>query len=296
MSKPGFVVLPGPILANRTTMHLGGQALAEIRIDDPLHLDDLPEALDVIGGRAEILGGGSNIIAADGELPLTLLTVADKEITPGEEVDGRILLHAQAGARLPALLNMAARCGLSGLEGLAGIPGSVGGALSMNAGSYGVEVWSAVSSVQIFSLEHGVLECKPSDFTFGYRHCRPVRPIGLFLFTAATFALTPGAGNAVREKMRALLETKRSTQPVGSKSAGCVFKNPEGASAGKLLDAAGMKGKTLGGMSYSPVHANFMVNSGRGTSAEALELLELGREAVWKTHGIRLETEVRLWP
>ncbi len=295
MSRKGFSILPGPVLARRTTMGLGGAALVEIRVEDPLCLDDLPDALRNLGGRVETLGGGSNIIAADGELPLTLISVAGKEIRVESEARGRVAVRAEAGARLPALLNALAKAGLSGLEGLSGIPGSVGGALAMNAGSYGVEVWSAVTSVQVFTLGRGTLEMYPEDFAFGYRNCA-LKTGGPFLITAASFSLATTESGAVRARMREIMLRKRATQPVGEKSAGCVFKNPAGASAGKLLDEAGLKGKGLGGMSYSELHANFMINNGHGTSDEALELLELGRDAVWARHGIRLENEVRIWP
>ncbi len=298
MSMKGFSILPGPLLARRTTMGLGGVALAEIRVEDPLRLDDLPDTLRGIGGRVETLGGGSNIIAGDGELPITLLTLGCKEIRVLGEDGGQVFVRAEGGARLPALLGALAKAGLSGLEGLAGIPGSVGGALAMNAGSYGVEVWSAVTSIQVFTREANTRERLPEAFEVGYRHCalKGLAPDERFLVTAATFALTPTDSVLVRERMRKCLEKKRVTQPVGARSAGCVFKNPPGASAGKLLDEAGMKGQAVGGMSYSSLHAAFMINSGRGTSAEALELLEMGREAVRRTHGIHLETEVRIWP
>ncbi len=296
MSAQGFSILPGPLLARRTSMGLGGHALAEIRVEDPARLDNLPEALQRIGGRPEILGGGSNIIAADGSLPLCLLSLADETVLPGREIHGRVELRAGGGARLPVLLAVAARLGLSGLEGLSGIPGSVGGAVAMNAGSYGVEIFSRLARAQVFGQSAGLLERGPEGFAYGYRHCALRGNTGFFLIASATFLLTPSNPKTVRAAIRETLKKKRATQPVAARSAGCVFKNPAGTSAGKLLDEAGMKGRAVGGMRFSTLHANFMLNTGLGTGAQALELLEMGREAVFRRHGLRLETEVRLWP
>ncbi|MEG6505962.1 UDP-N-acetylmuramate dehydrogenase [Nitratidesulfovibrio sp. 1201_IL3209] len=300
-------VLDGPVLAHRTTLRLGGRALAEARAAGPGDLDGLPEALARLGGEPRMLGCGSNILADDGELPVVVVTLEDggpfdaaPEVT-GETEDGRVLVRVGAAQRLPRLVSRLSAWGLCGMEGLAGIPGAVGGAVAMNAGSYGCECGAALHSVSVFSPALGHVTLGRERFRYGYRHFEVLdaagSPLdGWFLVTSATFALTRCDSAVVHAAMRGNYLKKKATQPVLAHSAGCVFRNPSTDNpAGKLLDAAGLKGHRIGGMAFSSMHANFMVNEGNGTAKEAFSLLQLARVAVSERFGIDLELEVKVW-
>lgn len=302
-----LTVLDGPVLAHRTTLRLGGRALAEVRAAGPEDLDGLPEALARLGGEPRMLGCGSNILADDGELPVVVVTLAgdgpfgvEPQIT-GETEDGRVLVRVGAAQRLPRLLARLAAWGLGGMEGLAGIPGGVGGAVAMNAGSYGCECGSALHAVTVFSPALGHATLGPERFRYGYRHFSVLDTAGApmdswFLVTSATFALTRGDGAAIHAAMRGNYLKKKATQPVLAHSAGCVFRNPSPQNpAGKLLDAAGLKGYRIGGMSFSEMHANFMINEGAGTAKDAFSLLQFAKVAVSERFGIDLEMEVKVW-
>jgi UDP-N-acetylmuramate dehydrogenase len=167
----------------------------------------------------------------------------------------------------------------------------------MNAGSYGVSIGERVHSVEIFSPLLGLRELPATDFTFSYRSCRLRDHEGWYLITGVTLAMTKGERALIRERMREVYAKKRAGQPVTARSAGCVFKNPAPQDpAGRLLEQAGLKGMSRGGMRFSTVHANFLVNEGVGSSEQALELIELAKDRVYQESGHRLETEVRLWP
>lgn len=297
VSQDGLIIFDSPSLAERTTIRLGGEAIAEVRICGLSGLERLPGLLSRIGGRVCVMGEGSNIIARHGKLPLLLLSLAlEEEPRIVEDRNGRVLLSVPASMRLPALLAYAAGLGLSGLESLCGIPGSVGGAVAMNAGSFGAEIGPLVRSIRLFSPLWGLAERKSEDFVFAYRSCEPCGHTGWFLVCAVTLELTRDDKDAIRARMRDVYARKQQSQPVTARSAGCVFKNPApDAPAGRLLEEAGLRGKRLGGMAFSPVHANFLVNEGNGTFEQAMELIETAREKVRGRSGRELELEVRLW-
>ncbi len=277
-----------PLLKELTTLGLGGTALAQAVLRAESDLDALGRFLEQSGGRPFVLGGGSNLLAEDHDLDLTLLAVRNAG-TP--ERDGRVL-RCGAGLRLPSLIKFCEEAGLAGLEPLAGIPGAVGGAVAMNAGSYGAEIKDVLSRVRLWTPQRGLFWVQAGDCSFGYRRFSPPEGTGRPLVWEAEFALTPADPDAVRARVRETLEKKKAAQPIAARSAGCVFKNPEGRSAGKLLDEAGFKGRRLGNMGFSELHANFLVNLGGGRSAEALELLETARAAVLERFGTRLDLEV----
>lgn len=292
-------VLPGPLLAQRTTLRLGGKALAEVALRQADDAAELPGVLAGIGGRPAVLGQGSNILAADGELPLAL-------VRPGEEPAPRVVrwepaevvVRAEAGTDLRRLLGFARGQGYSGLEGLTGIPGSVGGAVAMNAGSYGCETARVLSRTLLYSERFGLAWRLPGQFASGYRRFDPYpgADAGLWLVLAAEFRLRRDESGAVRQRMKEVFARKFATQPLKAHTAGCVFKNPAGESAGRLLDACGFRGRRLGNMGFSPLHANFLENLGQGAAAEALELIAQARAAVRERFGLDLELEVKLWP
>lgn len=302
------MIRPGPLLRERTTMGLGGVALAEVTPGNEADLEKIPEALAKLGGTALVLGGGSNYIFADGELPLVVLSLDYQTFgfkphyvgTVESEAGEKVLVRVGGAARLPGVLRCLAKMRLSGLEGLAGIPGTIGGAVAMNAGSFGCETLQCVHSVRLFTPEHGIIVVERDACEPIYRHCDFIvngkKLNSWFLVLDAVLALSPGAA-APEETIKDVLTRKCTAQPVSAKSAGCVFKNPApGVSAGKLLDEAGFKGKSLGGISFSVKHANFLVNNGQGQSIEAVALLAEARREVAARTGYVLQLEARLWP
>ena len=306
-------VLPGPRLAERTTLRLGGRARAELRLESPEDCHALADELTRLEASPPhimVLGWGSNLLAADEELPLVVLSQAGAEPElAGAAENGRQRVRVRGGLMLPKLITWAAARGLSGLEGLAGIPGTVGGAVAMNAGSYGRQMAELLTAVRLWTLQDGLAWIGPEGWTAGYRHFQPLTvagatgattagPAEFWLVAEAELTLTVDDAERVKAAVAEVLAKKKATQPVSAATCGCVFKNPEGPcagqSAGRMLDACGFKGKHLGGMAFSALHANFLVNEGRGTARAARELINQAREAVAGRFGVNLELEVRV--
>lgn len=291
-------ILHSPKLSERTSLRLGGSAVAEITVREAVDVLRLNESCLALGGSPWVMGRGSNVLAHDGELPVVLIRPA---FCGGpscrDETEKTVLVRVGSGVRLAGLLGYCAREGLSGLEGLCGIPGTVGGAVAMNAGSFGCETCGRLHSVRVYSPAVGIQDVSAQFIDFSYRHMEITGLNTWFVIVQATFALTRDAMNGITKTMRRNFFQKKSTQPVTAWTAGCAFKNPSPQQhAGMLLEQAGMKGKKLGGMAFSPVHANFLVNEGSGTATAALELLEMAREAVLAHSGIQLEREIQVIP
>ena len=290
-----------PKLASLTSLHLGGRALALVAFSGVRDLDALPETLARIGGKVVSLGGGTNILAPDEQLPVTLLHCEmrdDPEIL--DEQEGRVLLRAAAGMKLPRLLAWCSRRGLSGREGMAGVPGDVGGAIAGNAGAHGMDMGSLLQRVTIFSPETGLLTLERDRFRSAYRSFSLSEMTGeWFVIVEAVLELHRSDPESVRAIVRNNVARKLRVQPVRSWSAGCLFKNPSSEesplSAGRLLDEAGFRGKRIGGMCLSPMHANFLVNEGNGSAEAALRLVHEAREAVFRLFGVSLHPEVKIW-
>lgn len=291
----GLKVLPGPLLSERTTLKLGGPALAEVHIGHDRDLDELPAVLEKAGGRPIVLGWGSNILASDETLPVVLLRVPEggsPRIT--HESGERVTVQVDAGMRLPRLLAWCAKQGLSGLEGLVGIPGSLGGAVAMNAGSFGCEMAQVLSRTLLFSPCCGLRWVDREDVRMEYRFFAPRTYDDYFIVLGAELELTRADAPLINEAMSRWMDKKLATQPIKAASAGCVFKNPEGDAAGRLLDEAGFRGKGLGGMIFSELHANFMVNTGGGRADQAFELIAQARDEVVRRFGVGLKLEVKV--
>ncbi|WP_272699304.1 UDP-N-acetylmuramate dehydrogenase [Desulfovibrio sp. Fe33] len=286
-------LIPNPLLSERTTLRLGGPAAVEAVVREEPDLDELSAFLSREALPPFVIGAGSNLLAGDGPLELALVRVADCPGPERVERDGStIIVRCGAGLRLPGLLGWAQKAGFSGMEGMTGIPGTVGGAMAMNAGSYGVEIGELITRVRVWTPSGGLVWLNRSQCAFGYRSFSLTDLPGKFLVWEVELALGDSEPKAVRSAMRDVYRKKKATQPVTARSAGCVFKNPPEQSAGRLLDKAGMKGARLGGMAFSEIHANFLVNLGSGTAADALELMEMGRKRVEELFGTTLEPEV----
>jgi len=242
-----------------------------------------------IGWRA--LGSGSNVLADDAEHHYVVLSLSEmkgKVTFAGERVS------VSAGYSLPRLCIDVARQGLSGIEGLGGIPGTVGGALWMNAGAYGHEIGTVTETVRV-AREGKVVDVAGDSIKWNYRHTSFSDGE---LLLGATLRLTPDEPERIKARMDDAKSRRLATQPHGSRSAGCFFKNPPASTigTGKIIDELGMKGARRGTAIVSPVHANFIVTEGEDAKAEdALALAEEIRERVRREQGIELEYEVELW-
>lgn len=291
-----LTITHNPSLATRTTLRLGGTAIAEVVLTEAVDCCRLEAALKEWGGQPVILGGGSNTLAADGTLPIVLIrphfTHPARIVA---EADKTVYVRVGAGVRLPRLIGQCAAWGLSGLEGLCGIPGAVGGAVAMNAGSFGTEIGPLLHSVRIFAPGRGIVDVDATYLRCAYRSLTIEGLNGVFLLIQVTFALTRKTRSGITQAMRHNFFKKKSTQPLTAQSAGCIFKNPApDMPAGLLLDRAGFRGKKLGGMAFSALHANFLINEGTGSAAAAFELMGQAREAVLSRFSVHLVPEVRL--
>ncbi|WP_319762219.1 UDP-N-acetylmuramate dehydrogenase [Maridesulfovibrio sp.] len=287
-------LLHKPSMAQLTSLGIGGNARVLAKVRDEAGLDELSRFVEREGSGLIAIGEGSNLLAGDGELNLALVQIACRSKAEALISGTRVL--APADMRLPGLLATLIKNGLSGMEGLAGIPGSVGGSVAMNAGSYGTDMQSSVKRVRLWTPSKGLFWKDTADLEWGYRHFSIGQNNGseddFFLVWEVEFELTRSTEEEVRGRIKNNFEKKKSTQPVTAKTAGCVFKNPEGYSAGRLLDEAGFKGKKIGGMGFSEMHANFLENKGNGTAAQALELMDQASEAVAEKFGVTLKPEV----
>jgi UDP-N-acetylmuramate dehydrogenase len=281
----------GRRFAELTSLRVGGE------IDWLLIPETESQAASVVGALEEagvawrVLGAGSNVLADDREH--RYVVVSTREVKGGAKFDGE-RVSVSAGFSLPRLCVEAARHGLSGIEGLGGIPGTVGGALWMNAGAYGHEIGQVVESVRV-AREGKVVEVKGSEVQWNYRHTSFKEGE---LLLGCTLTLKADDPEAIKARMDEAKQKRFATQPHGARSAGCFFKNPPGSgiSTGKMIDEMGLKGERRGGALVSPVHANFIVTDGEGARAsDALALAEEIRERFRREHGIELEYEVELW-
>jgi UDP-N-acetylmuramate dehydrogenase len=281
----------GKRFAELTSLRVGGAIDWVLSPETEAQAAALVHEMDQEGIGWRALGSGSNILADDGDHHYVVMSL--KELKGELEFDGE-RVSVPAGYSLPRLCIDVGRQGLSGIEGLGGIPGTVGGALWMNAGAYGHEIGTVTETVRI-AREGQVVQIAGSDVQWNYRHTSFKEGE---LLLGATLRLTPDDPEKIRARMEDAKSRRMATQPHGSRSAGCFFKNPPAGmtGTGKMIDEMGMKGSRRGSAVISPVHANFIVTEGEGARAEdALALAEEVRERVKREHGIELEYEVELW-
>lgn len=248
-------------------------------------------ALEDTGVAWRVLGAGSNVLADDREHRYVVVSM--REVKGESRFDGE-RVSVSAGFSLPRLCVEAARQGLSGIEGLGGIPGTVGGALWMNAGAYGHEIGEVVETVRV-ARGGKVAQVPGRDVKWNYRHTSFKEGE---LLLGCTLRLKSDEPEKIKARMDEAKQKRFATQPHGARSAGCFFKNPPGTgfSTGKMIDEMGLKGERRGGALVSPVHANFIVTEGEGAKAsDALALAEEIRGRFRREHGIELEYEVELW-
>jgi len=275
-------------LARHTSWQVGGPA---DRFYLPADADDLAACLATLPAGEPVfwLGLGSNLLVRDGGIRGTVIST--RNVLGAVEALGRGRIRAEAGVACAKVARFAAKHDLVGAEFLAGIPGTVGGALAMNAGAWGGETWPHVDTVETVDRSGRRRERPVADFSFGYRTLEG--PADEW-FIAATFVFEEGDGAASRERIRALLAQRGRTQPTGTKSCGSVFRNPPGDHAARLIEAAGLKGKREGGAGVSEKHANFIINHGHATAADIETLIGRVAAEVERRFGIRLQPEVRI--
>lgn len=281
-------------LAPFTTIGTGGKAAILVTVASSPALVQVLGKLAAAGSPWVCLGAGSNLLVSDGGYPGVVIKLDDsfhyaEGLSSGGGPQSRHLTVG-AGAYLARLAAVSAEAGLSGLESACGIPGSLGGGVAMNAGAHGWSLADVVKDVEIASTA-GVRWVPAEALEWGYRFCRlPASAI----VTAARLELTAGDPVRILERHRSLLRQRRITQPRGVRTFGSVFKNPSQDTAGRLLEAAGLKGVRRGGAEVSTVHANFVANLGDATTADVLALMSMMRQGVQRVSGIILEPEVTL--
>jgi len=298
MSRPDAVETDYP-LERLTTVRTGGPAEFFARVPDEGVLTELLAWARREGHEVGVVGSGSNLLIADAGVR-GLVIKLDGELATIEQDGTR--LRCGGGARLPAASAFAARSGLAGLEFGVNIPGTVGGAVRMNANAYGGELGRVLEWVDVVSAE-GPERRSPDQLGFAYR--RSNLAIGEVV-VRASFRLAPAEPEAVKATLADMRGRRRAAQPSGIKTFGSTFKNPddaraEGRSAGQLLDAAGCRGLQVGGARFSEKHANFVENPGEATTADVLALMAEGRRRVFDRFGVVLEPEVQTlgpvaWP
>jgi UDP-N-acetylmuramate dehydrogenase len=290
--------LRGRLLANepmcrRVTWRTGGAA---DRAYVPADLEDAAQFLRSLpaGEPVYLIGLGSNLLVRDGGIRGTVMLMHSSHAAM--RMDGA-LVYAEARAASPKVARYAATHGYVGAEFLAGIPGTVGGALAMNAGCYGSETWDRVERVLMLCRSGEMRERKPGDFDIAYRHVA-LRAAELGTdewFAAAWFGFDRGDSATARRRIKQLLQQRIGSQPLALPNAGSVFRNPPGDHAARLIEACGLKGYAIGGARVSEKHANFIVNAGgRGSAADIESLIEHVRQAVIARHGVELIAEVRI--
>jgi UDP-N-acetylmuramate dehydrogenase len=267
------------------------------RVYVPADLADLAEFLKGLpaGEPLWLVGLGSNLLVRDGGLrgTVVLLHGALRELRL-ERWDMRdAVLYAEAGVASPKVARFAAVHDLEGAEFLAGIPGTVGGALAMNAGCFGRETWEIVEKVLTVDRGGNLRERKPSDYQVAYRHVALMAGSEEW-FAAAWLRLPAGDGALARQRIKELLQRRIASQPLGEPNAGSVFRNPPGNFAARLIEDCGLKGYRVGGAMVSPKHANFIVNTGGASASDIEAVIEHCRLTVAARRGVALECEVRI--
>lgn len=281
----GSLLLNEP-LAKYTSWRVGGSAE---RMYIPADRQDLCDFIKALPTAEPVfwMGLGSNLLVRDGGIRGTVVNTKGrlKEM----RLIGTGLVYVEVGVPCAHVARFCGEHGLSGAEFLAGIPGTMGGALKMNAGAFGGETWGIVKNVETIDVDGQVKQRDPEQFTVGYRS---VKGVDGEWFLAATLSLEAGDVVASQQKIKNLLEHRAKTQPTNQPSCGSVFRNPPDDFAARLIEQSGLKGYAIGGACVSEKHANFIVNTGNATAADIESLIMHVQQEVEQQQGVRLQTEV----
>jgi UDP-N-acetylenolpyruvoylglucosamine reductase len=290
---PETKVLREESLAARTTLRVGGPARIYC---EPAHRPDLQAMLRVVHREKTpfvMLGRGSNLLIPDQGVEAVVICLQHPYWHSFELIDDH-RVRVGAGLRLKNLCGLANKAGLAGFEFLEGIPGNVGGALRMNAGAMGGWMFDVVEEVELVSHAGEFQTRRRESMQVDYRHCAELETAIAVAAILRAASVRPADDADIRRQIDTYRDKRHKTQP-REPSAGCMFKNPPGDSAGRLIDAAGLKGQRVGGAEVSAVHANFVINRGGATSADVIELVRRIRERVRLSSGVVLEPEVMLY-
>lgn len=278
------------IMAGHTSLRVGGPVSCLLR---PLDLAGLQTAVQVLNQNHYpyfILGRGTNLLVQDAGIRAVAISL-EQGFSQVECIDPSGRVKAGAGLRLSRLLRFCLQQSLSGLEFIAGIPGSVGGALRMNAGTHAGEMADVCEAVHLLLSDGALVRLARAQLPFSYRRLE-LPPASVVV--EAEFLLTPSSREQIRQRIRSLLVVRKEKQPWRLPSAGSVFKNPPGDFAGRLIEAVGLKGVRIGDAQISPKHANFIVNRGQARSRDILALIQLAQEKVSQEFGVQLELEIEV--
>lgn len=275
-------------MAQHTSWQVGGPADVLFM---PSNLQELADYLRSVPSQTSIFwcGLGSNILVRDGGIRGVVIA-PQKLFNHIERLDD-CLLRAEAGVSCASLARFSARANLSGIEFLAGVPGTIGGALAMNAGCHGGETWPHVAAVELIDRQGNVSLIPASEFEYGYRYV--VLPKDHW-FVAGHFALESGSKENSLQKIRELLDYRSATQPINEPSAGSTFRNPPGDYAARLIEASGLKGYKMGGACVSSKHANFIINQGNASAHDIEQLIYYVQAEVKRKQNVALILEVKI--
>ncbi|MGC8781812.1 MAG: UDP-N-acetylmuramate dehydrogenase [Anaerolineae bacterium] len=312
----GIAVATAEPLARHTTFHIGGPADLYVAVDRIARLERLAETAAAHALPFTVLGGGSNILVSDRgirglvianqarDFGLTLADIGLEEPTdrvPLTDDTGPVVVAA-AGAALAGLARWTVKQGWAGLEWAVSIPGTVGGAVIGNAGAHGGDIAGTLAWALVWHAGQGRARLTADELAFTYRSSRLKQQLAAGdpppVVLAAGFRLTPGDAAAIAARADAFLARRRATQPT-EPSAGSIFRNPPGDHAGRLIEAAGLKGERIGGAQISPRHANFIVNVAQATATDVVALIDLCRRRVFDLFGVELVPEIQFlgdWP
>lgn len=284
------------LLAPFTSFGIGGPADAVVTVDNGPELGRLLQFFADNGLKSRLIGKGSNLLVSDEGFAGVILLFG-KSLSGinllEESTSGMVRIQVGAGCSLARLLRFCTAGGYSGLEFCAGIPGSLGGAVVMNAGAWGGEIADVITSLTVYSLQSGEEVLSAEELDFRYRLWKNQgKGAGKRMVLATDILLQKGERETIQERCREYLQQRKKKQPKIHKNAGSFFKNPPRDSAGRLIEAAGLKGKCCGGAMISPVHANFLVNTGAASAADVRTLMDIVVKTVRDVNGIELQPEV----
>lgn len=276
------------MMAKHTSWRVGGAADHYYK---PVDLDDLCIFLSQLPADEPLtwVGLGSNLLVRDGGIRGTVISTSG--LLNKLSLQDDMTLYVEAGVSCAKVARFAARANLTGVEFLAGIPGTMGGALAMNAGAFGGETWNRVENVTTLTRDGKRVVHDRDEYQIAYRSVQG--PTDEW-FVATTLSLEKGDVDAGQKQIKQLLAKRAESQPTKQASCGSVFRNPQGDHAARLIETAGLKGHCIGGACVSEKHANFIINTGKATAAEIEALIEKVADSVQQQHGIRLQAEVHI--
>ncbi|MBI1422759.1 MAG: UDP-N-acetylmuramate dehydrogenase [Gammaproteobacteria bacterium] len=287
-SKLRGVLRENEMLSRHTSWRVGGPVA---RFYQPADIEDLSVFMAGLSVEEPIywLGLGSNLLVRDGGYRGTVICTSG--VLNGLDVLEQQRIYVEAGVACPKVAKVAANHGLTGAEFLCGIPGTMGGALAMNAGAFGGETWDVVASVQTLDRQGTLHQRTAADYQIGYRQVRGPQDEW---FVSCVLQLKSGDSEESQNRIKTLLSKRSASQPTQQANAGSVFRNPPGDYAARLIEACGLKGTCIGGACVSEKHANFIVNTGTASAADIEALITKVQQTVEQETGVRLQTEVRV--